>query len=94
MTIPALGSFMMATNLRSNGKTDGIALPSSDGQEAVIRKAYSYASLPLDETNYVEVFCPHHSFDSRMVALDSVSTDLIYLSRLTGLGHLLETLLR
>lgn len=30
-------------------------MPGKDGQEAVIRKAYTMAGLPLDETPYVEV---------------------------------------
>ncbi|TAQ88229.1 hypothetical protein B7494_g3462 [Chlorociboria aeruginascens] len=38
----------------SNGHTLGITLPSAAGQEAVIRKAYAMAGLPLDETAYVE----------------------------------------
>ncbi|KAJ5589352.1 hypothetical protein N7537_012030 [Penicillium hordei] len=42
--------------VNSNGKTNGITLPSSDGQEAVIRKAYAKAGLEYkyNETNYVE----------------------------------------
>jgi acyl transferase domain-containing protein len=40
--------------LQSNGRTNGITLPSADGQEAVIRKAYAQAGLGYDETNYVE----------------------------------------
>ena len=42
----------------SNGKTTGITLPSADGQEAVIRKAYARADLPFDSTEYVEVSDP------------------------------------
>lgn len=38
----------------SNGKTPGITLPSADGQEAVIRKAYAKAGLPFLQTGYVE----------------------------------------
>ncbi|KAJ5635342.1 polyketide synthase-nonribosomal peptide synthetase [Penicillium longicatenatum] len=42
--------------VNANGKTNGITLPSSDGQEAVIRKAYAKAGLEdkYNETNYVE----------------------------------------
>ncbi|KAL9032522.1 MAG: hypothetical protein Q9214_007935, partial [Letrouitia sp. 1 TL-2023] len=47
-------SIIRGTATNSNGKTNGIALPSSDGKQAVIRKAYSCAGLPLDETDYVE----------------------------------------
>ena len=39
----------------SNGKTNGITLPSAEGQEAVIRKAYAKAGLPTNATDYVEV---------------------------------------
>ena len=41
--------------LCSNGKTPGISLPSADGQEAVIRKAYAKAGLTdFSMTDYVE----------------------------------------
>ncbi|PKX88903.1 type I polyketide synthase [Aspergillus novofumigatus IBT 16806] len=42
--------------VNANGKTNGITLPSSDGQEAVIRKAYAKAGLEYkyNETSYVE----------------------------------------
>lgn len=42
--------------VNANGRTNGITLPSSDGQEAVIRKAYAKAGLEhrFHETNYVE----------------------------------------
>lgn len=43
------------TTYRSNGRTFGITLPSIEGQEAVIRKAYSKAGVALEETDYVEV---------------------------------------
>ena len=39
----------------SNGRTFGITLPSIEGQEAVIRKAYAKAGIALRETDYVEV---------------------------------------
>ncbi|KAL4912943.1 polyketide synthase [Aspergillus aurantiobrunneus] len=42
------------TAVNSNGKTAGITLPSSEGQEAVIRKAYTRAGLELHNTSYVE----------------------------------------
>ncbi|RDW91779.1 polyketide synthase-nonribosomal peptide synthetase [Coleophoma crateriformis] len=42
--------------VNANGKTNGITLPSADGQEAVIRKAYYKAGLGhvYNETAYVE----------------------------------------
>lgn len=42
--------------VNANGRTNGITLPSSDGQEAVIRKAYAKAGLDYryNETDYVE----------------------------------------
>ena len=39
----------------SNGRTFGITLPSIEGQEAVIRRAYAKAGLQPHETDYVEV---------------------------------------
>ncbi|RFU27489.1 hypothetical protein B7463_g8851, partial [Scytalidium lignicola] len=42
------------TAINSNGKTPGITLPSSEGQEAVIRKAYAKAGLDFSNTAYVE----------------------------------------
>ena len=45
----------MTYGINSNGKTPGISLPSSDGQEAVIRKAYRKAGLnDFSLTEYVE----------------------------------------
>ena len=49
-------SVIRGTAINSNGRTNGITLPSSDGQEAVIRKAYQKAGLMdvVSHTNYVE----------------------------------------
>lgn len=40
--------------ISSNGRTPGIALPSGNLQEAVMRKAYQNAGLDFAETDYVE----------------------------------------
>ncbi|KAI2465977.1 putative polyketide synthase [Annulohypoxylon bovei var. microspora] len=40
--------------VNSNGRTPGIAQPSAELQEAVIRKAYSHAGLDLSDTDYIE----------------------------------------
>ncbi|KAI1078778.1 putative polyketide synthase [Whalleya microplaca] len=42
------------TAVNSNGRTPGIAQPSTDLQEAVIRKAYKAAGIGLDGTDYIE----------------------------------------
>lgn len=44
------------TAINANGRTNGITLPSAEGQEAVIRKAYAKAGLAYryNETDYVE----------------------------------------
>lgn len=48
-------SVIRGTAVNSNGKTPGISLPSADGQEAVIRKAYAKAGLSnFSDTQYVE----------------------------------------
>ncbi|KAH6656006.1 hypothetical protein BKA67DRAFT_515368 [Truncatella angustata] len=47
-------SVIRGTAINSNGKTNGITLPSADGQEAVIRKAYDQAGLDYYGTQYVE----------------------------------------
>jgi acyl transferase domain-containing protein len=48
-------SIIRGTAVNSNGKTPGISLPSQDGQEAVIRKAYAKAGLTnFNDTQYVE----------------------------------------
>ncbi|KAM0804375.1 reducing type I polyketide synthase 10 [Usnea florida] len=47
-------SVIRGTAANSNGKTNGINLPSAYGQEAVIRKAYRRAGLGLDRTDYIE----------------------------------------
>ncbi|PYI10693.1 ketoacyl-synt-domain-containing protein [Aspergillus sclerotiicarbonarius CBS 121057] len=47
-------SIIRGTAANSNGRTAGIAQPSIDGQEAVIRKAYARAALDPAKTAYVE----------------------------------------
>ncbi|KAF3904083.1 hypothetical protein ABW20_dc0102273 [Dactylellina cionopaga] len=47
-------SVIRATAVNSNGKTQGITLPSADHQVKVIRKAYVKAGLSVDKTTYVE----------------------------------------
>lgn len=47
-------SVWLLTIIDSNGKTAGITLPSADGQEAVIRKAYAKACIGFSQTAYVE----------------------------------------
>jgi acyl transferase domain-containing protein len=47
-------SVIRGTAVNSNGKTQGITLPSAIGQEAVIRKAYRKAGLDFGNTAYVE----------------------------------------
>ena len=47
-------SVIRGTSVNSNGHTNGLTLPSVAGQEAVIRKAYAMAGLPVDETDYIE----------------------------------------
>jgi len=42
------------TAINSNGRTPGITLPSSEGQESVIRKSYEKANLDFGNTAYVE----------------------------------------
>ena len=51
----SIRSIIRATAVNSNGHTNGITLPSTDGQEAVIRKAYAKAGLDVNGTQYVEV---------------------------------------
>ncbi|CAG8910253.1 unnamed protein product [Penicillium egyptiacum] len=47
-------SIIRASAINANGRTAGITLPSSIGQEEVIRKAYHKAGLSPDNTAYVE----------------------------------------
>ncbi|KAL9091247.1 MAG: hypothetical protein Q9159_001542 [Coniocarpon cinnabarinum] len=47
-------SIVRGTAVNSNGKTNGITLPSADGQEAVIRKAYARSGLNPRDTQYCE----------------------------------------
>ncbi|KAL9061607.1 MAG: hypothetical protein Q9162_000139, partial [Coniocarpon cinnabarinum] len=47
-------SVIRGTAVNSNGRTSGITLPSSSGQEEVIRQAYAVASLDPSDTDYVE----------------------------------------
>lgn len=48
-------SIIRGTAVNANGRTTGIALPSGDGQEAVMRKAYAKAGITdFKDTQYVE----------------------------------------
>ncbi|KAJ4296344.1 hypothetical protein N0V90_006389 [Kalmusia sp. IMI 367209] len=47
-------SVVRASAINANGKTAGIALPSADGQEAVVRKAMTKAGLSPDDISYLE----------------------------------------
>jgi acyl transferase domain-containing protein len=47
-------SVIRGTAVNANGRTQGITLPSADGQESVMRKAYAAAGLKFDQTGYVE----------------------------------------
>ncbi|THY90977.1 ketoacyl-synt-domain-containing protein [Aureobasidium pullulans] len=40
--------------VNANGKTSGITQPSAAGQEAVVRAAYKWSGLSLDDTSYFE----------------------------------------
>ena len=42
----SIRAIVRGTAINSNGKTNGITLPSADGQEQVMRKAYERAGLP------------------------------------------------
>ncbi|KAL2846718.1 thiolase-like protein [Aspergillus pseudodeflectus] len=82
-------SIIRGTAVNSNGRTPGISLPSVDGQEAVIRKAYTRAGLNPAETAYVETHGTGTSigdpievealsrvFDSKPTLLGSVKPNL------------------
>ena len=45
---------LRSTAVNTNGRGYGISHPGRLGQEAVIRRAYSKANLPFDQTGYVE----------------------------------------
>lgn len=47
-------SIIRGSAVNANGKTSGITQPSAAGQEAVVRAAYKYAGLNLDDTSYFE----------------------------------------
>ncbi|MGB0749261.1 MAG: beta-ketoacyl synthase N-terminal-like domain-containing protein, partial [Magnetospiraceae bacterium] len=42
------------TGLNSDGRTTGIALPNTHAQEALLRRVYAAAGIPLSEVDYVE----------------------------------------
>jgi hypothetical protein len=66
-------------------------LPSADGQEAVIRKAYLAAGIPLDDTTYVEVRLSRWQLN-RYLHHQVANNSVCY--RPMVLGPLLETLLK
>ena len=47
-------ALVRGTAVNANGRTGGISHPGREGQEAVIRKAYMNAGLPLHNTQYFE----------------------------------------
>lgn len=51
----SIKAVVRATHVNHDGKTDGITLPSSEAQEALIRATYAKAGLDPDETQYFEV---------------------------------------
>ncbi|KAL4789956.1 putative polyketide synthase [Aspergillus venezuelensis] len=50
----AIRAVIRATASNHDGKTSGFSLPSSDAQEAMMRRAYEVAGLDVKETGYVE----------------------------------------
>lgn len=50
----SIRAVIRATATNHDGKTAGFSLPSSDAQEATIRRAYEVASLTVSDTGYVE----------------------------------------
>lgn len=44
----------IADSVDSNGKTNGISLPSAEGQEAATHKGHAKAGLEFSQTGYVE----------------------------------------
>jgi acyl transferase domain-containing protein len=50
----AIRAVIRATGTNQNGKSNHIAHPSAELQEALIRHVYRKAELPLNETCYVE----------------------------------------
>ena len=92
-------SVIRGTAINSNGRTNGITLPSSDGQEAVIRKAYQKAGLMdvISHTSYVECHGTGTAVGdpieleavSRVFRRDGLSTQqpLLVGSVKTNLGH-------
>ena len=47
-------AIIRSTAVGQDGKTNGITLPSSEAQEALIRSAYTSAGLGFDETGFFE----------------------------------------
>jgi acyl transferase domain-containing protein/NADPH:quinone reductase-like Zn-dependent oxidoreductase/SAM-dependent methyltransferase len=50
----SIRAVIRATATNHDGKTAGFSLPSSDAQEAMIRRAYEVAGLTVSDTGYVE----------------------------------------
>ncbi|KAL8833881.1 MAG: hypothetical protein Q9170_004028 [Blastenia crenularia] len=83
--------------VNSNGKTQGISLPSADGQEAVMRKAYAKAGLSnFNDTDYVECHgtgtpvgdpIEVEAVSRVFKRADGVSSPLLIGSVKTNLGH-------
>ncbi|TVY84107.1 Reducing polyketide synthase DEP5 [Lachnellula suecica] len=69
----------------------GTAINSADGQEAVMRKAYAKAGLPLDETDYIEAHGTGTPVGDPIVG--SVKTNLGHSEAVSGISSIIKVVL-
>ncbi|KAF3931090.1 hypothetical protein ABW20_dc0106731 [Dactylellina cionopaga] len=102
-------SVIRGTAVNTNGRTQGIALPSAKHQESAIRKAYSRAGLSCNDTTYVECHGTGTSvgdpievdavsrvfggFNQRLLRIGSVKTNLGHSEAASAISSLIKVTL-
>lgn len=97
-----------ATGVNQDGHTDGISLPNSEAQEALIRRVYEGAGVNFSEVDYVEAHgtgtqagdaaelaALHRSFEGnqeRKLVVGSVKTNVGHLEAAAGVAGLLKVI--
>ncbi len=97
-----------ATGVNQDGHTDGISLPNSDAQEALIRQVYRTAGVPFADVDYVEAHgtgtqagdsaelgALNRSFSAgrtSKLVVGSVKTNIGHLEAAAGVAGVLKTI--
>lgn len=104
----AIHAVVRASGVNQDGHTDGISLPNSDAQEALIRRVYREAGLPTAEVDYVEAHgtgtqagdaaelrALHQTFSEgrrRELVVGSVKTNIGHLEAAAGVAGVIKAI--